>query len=332
MTFKLCVIGCGGISNACHGPAYLKYKLNNPDFELTACCDVNNERAVAYKEKFGFMRYYADYKEMLQIEKPDAVCVLVSESNIANISSQVMSMGFPLFVEKPPGKTSAETNRLIEIANRGGVINQVGFNRRTIPLLQELKKMLSEETKENKIQFIRYDLYRIGRFDEDFSDTAVHGIDTVRFLTGADYETVHFSYQALPQYGEHVKNIYMDCIMTSGIHAQLCFCPVSGVVLERAVVNAQSNTWMVNIPIWGNGYDIPGELIHIKENQTMARISGADVCESNEMYFTNGFYHENKDFFDRVKSRCSSSYGFKEARNTMLVKDCIVFGKGEFKA
>lgn len=327
MAFKICVIGCGGIANEGHGPAYLRYKQENPDFVLAACCDINNERAAAYKEKFGFMRCYVDYKEMLQQEKPNAVCVLVNESYALDISTHVMNMGFPLFAEKPPGKTSAETNSLVETARKNGVNHQVGFNRRSIPILLKLKEMLSEATGENKIQFIRYDLYRVGRLAKDFSDTAVHGIDTVRFLTGEDYETVHFSYQALPQYGEGVKNIYMDCIMTSGIHAQLCFCPVSGVVVERAIINAHNNTWMVNIPIWGYGYDIPGELTHIQENRMITKVSGTDVSESDEMYVTNGFYGENKEFFDNVKSGRQCSYGFVESMNTMLVKDCISFEK-----
>lgn len=330
MAFKLCVIGCGDIARRCHGPSYKKYQMENPDFELTACCDIDSQRAAAFEKKFGFLRYYTDFKEMLQKENPDAVCLLISEGHIAEVGVEIMNMGFPLFSEKPPGKNSAETQTLIDTAEKTGVIHQVGYNRRGIPILQKLQEMMAEPIAKKELQYIRYDLYRVGRFDEDFSDTAVHGIDAVRYLTGADYEKVRFSYQALPEFGKNVKNIYMDCLMTSGVHAQLCFCTVSGVVLERVTAHAKDNTWMANIPIWENGYDLPGELTHIRDNHTHIRMSGFDLCESDELYITNGFYNENRMFFENVRKGIACRDTFRESMNTVLIKDCISLGRDGF--
>ena len=330
MPFKLCVVGCGNIAERCHGPSYKKYQIDNFNLELTACCDINGERAAAFAKKFGFSRHYTNYKEMLQQENPTAVCLLVSEQYIAEIGIGIMNMGFPLFTEKPPGKNINETRALIDTAEKTGVIHQVGYNRRGIPILQKLKEMLAEPLAKKELQYIRYDLYRVGRFDDDFSDTAVHGIDAVRYITGADYKKVRFSYQVLSHQDKTAKNIYMDCLMTSGVHAQLCFCTVSGIVLERVVANAMNNTWMANIPIWEYGYDVPGELIHVRENKTHIRLSGADLCESDDMYITNGFYNENKGFFDNVKNKIACQDTFRESLNTVLIKDCISTGKIEF--
>jgi len=330
MSFKLCVIGCGNIATRCHGPSYKKYQAENPGFVLAGCCDINSESAKTFADKFGFKHYYTNYTEMLTKEKPDAVCILVTEEHIANIGINVMKLGFPIFIEKPPGKNITETNALVKAAKESGVIHQVSYNRRGIPILHKLKDWMHEAVAKNEIQYIRYDMYRVGRFDKDFSDTAIHGIDAVRYIADADYKSVQFSYQMLPQYGENVKNIYMNCVMTSGVHAQLCFCPVSGVVLERAVVNAKDNTWMANIPIWEYGYDIPGELLHICNNETSAKISGADLCESNDVYITNGFYNENKNFFDNVKNKQMCSNGFEKSLNAIHIKDCVSQGNTTF--
>ena len=365
MAFKICIIGCGGISESCHGPSYVRYRLKNPDTVLAACCDIVPQKAAAYRQKFGFGRCYEDFTEMLRAEKPDAVCVTVDEDHAASVGVEVLNMGFPMFIEKPPGKDSVETQSLIRAARKSGVINQVGYNRRAMPILRKLKSMLTEAAKAEATpaltpeapmpldvpppahialaqppqpldaplpdayfapQFIRYDFYRVRRFDDDFSDTAVHGIDAVRYIAGADYKTVHFSYQALPQFGANVKNIYMDCVMTSGLHAQLSFCPVSGVVLERATVHAKDNTWMAHTPIWAEGYDRPGELIHIRNGETAARISGAELCDGGEVYITNGFYNEDKEFFDNVKAGRPCACDLASALNTSLIKDCITDG------
>ena len=324
MAFKICVIGCGGISESCHGPSYVKYRLENPNTELAACCDLDYARAAAYGKKFGFSRIYTDYMKMLRAENPEAVCVTVNEDHTARVSAEVLKLGFAVFIEKPPGKNSAETQSLIRAAREGNAVNQVGYNRRAMPILRKLKSMIDEAAPARVgPQYIRYDFYRVRRYDDDFSDTAVHGIDAVRYIAGADYKTVRFMYQALPQYGANVRNIYMDCVMTSGLHAQLSFCPVTGVVLERATVHAADNTWMAHTPIWAEGYDRPGELIHIKNGATAARISGAELCDSDEVYITNGFYNENKEFFDNVKASRLCACDLEASLNTSLVKDCI---------
>ena len=59
--FKICSIGCGNMAVSGHGPSYAKYKKDYPDTLLAACCDLDEERAKAFCEKFGFEKYYTDY-------------------------------------------------------------------------------------------------------------------------------------------------------------------------------------------------------------------------------------------------------------------------------
>ena len=328
MPIKICTIGCGGIANSCHGPSYAKYARENPDAAFAACCDLDADKAAAFAKKFGFARSYRDFREMLRTEKPDAVCVTVHEDHTAAVGAEVLSGGYATFLEKPPGKNSAETRMLIEAAKKSGAINQVGYNRRFLPLLQALKTMITSTAagapeSANEPQFVRYDFYRVARYDEDFSDTAVHGIDAVRYIAGGDYAKVRFMYQDLPRFGAGVKNIYMDCVMTSGVYAQLSFCPVTGIVAERATVHSAGSTWMANTPIWAEGYDKPGELIHVRDGVTAARVSGAVLCDSGDVYITNGFYNEDKSFFDSVRAGRKCACDLESSLNTSLIKDCI---------
>ena len=77
---RLGFIGCGGIANGKHLPAYSA----NPDCELVAFCDLVVERAEAAKAKYGAegSAVYTDYKELLSDETIDAVLVL-THNNIS---------------------------------------------------------------------------------------------------------------------------------------------------------------------------------------------------------------------------------------------------------
>ena len=79
--FKICVIGCGGMSFTGHGPAFKKYFEDYDGVALAACCDINEEAAKQYKEDFGFEAYYTDYTLML-----DEVKELSSEEVFGEIS------------------------------------------------------------------------------------------------------------------------------------------------------------------------------------------------------------------------------------------------------
>jgi myo-inositol 2-dehydrogenase / D-chiro-inositol 1-dehydrogenase len=312
------MIGCGGISFSSHGPSYVKYRASHPDFVLAACCDLNKELAEKYQAQFGFARAYTDFRLMIETEKPDAVCVIVSEAAACQVAEAVMSYGVPMMMEKPPGKNSGETRRLLAAALRGHVPHQVAFNRRFIPLAQVGRSWLAG--KEDTIQYIRYDFFRFGRNDADFSDTAVHAIDAVRYLTGANYEEIHFTYQDFP--GRRAGNVYMNARMTSQAAAHIHVCPASGIVLERATIHFADKTIFLHLPIWANGFDIPGQLTLFSQGKVVEEVSGKDVCDSSEVYLTNGFYRENEVFFDSIQQHKPLESNFESALETMLVKEC----------
>lgn len=78
--------------------------------------------------------------------------------------------------------------------------------------------------------------------------TAIHGLDAVRYLLGSDYTRLDFTYQPLPQFGDHVVNIYVHGWMTSNTRVRLEFCPVAGVYVERATVHADGSTFYLDLP------------------------------------------------------------------------------------
>lgn len=328
--FKICAIGGGWMATQGHGPAYREYAEENPEVELAACCDIDEEVAKKYKERFGFSRYYTDIFHMLEKEKPDAVCLIVPVHLTAPLAMRIMELGYPLIMEKPPGINKEETLNIIKIADEGNIPNQVAFNRRFTPLIKKLKDELTAKYKPSDIQNIQYFMYRVGRIDDDFSTTAIHGIDATRYLAGSDYKHVRFFYQELPELGEGVANIFMDCTFVSGTTAQLSFCPVTGVTIERAIANTHGHTYFLDIPIWG-GIDSPGRLLHIKDDKVDFDISGHDICSSQELYKTNGFYDENVSFFNDIRAGRKPINNVKTALQSVEIAECIRERLTEYK-
>jgi len=321
LSFKICVIGCGEHASKVHGPSYKKYAQVMKDTVLAGCCDLNEANALKFKEKFGFRKSYNDFRIMLKAEKPDAVCIIVPEKAVCQVSIAVMEMGYPVLIEKPPGLNKSETLRMAAAAAKAGVINQVAFNRRYLPLINKLKEEISYHI-DGTPQSIFYEFYRNRRAEDNFETTAIHGIDAVKHIAGSDYKEIKFAYQELGYLGKNVANIFLDCIFENGIHARLNFCPCAGVILERAVVNAYDHTFFLNTPIW-DGFDTPGKLVHVKDGKLQEEILGSQLGGGEEMFETNGFYSENYTFFNNVKKVIINVDSIESCLQVVEIAECI---------
>lgn len=329
MSFKICTIGCGDHASTVHGPSYKRYAKENPEVEFAACCDLNEEKAKIFMERFGFKRYYTDLNQMLDIEKPDAVCLISPLNFTAQLASGILRKKFALMLEKPPGRNKEEVLMLVNEAEKNGVSNMVAFNRRYTPMIVELKKRLDANFKPEEIQNIRYDMYRINRRDEDFASTAIHGIDAVRYIMNADYKHIRFHYQDFPHLGKGVKNIYMDCVMTSGAVAHLNFCPVAGVIIERCTVNAFDHTFFLDTPMW-KGYDDPGRLVHLEKGKVVEEFTGDTVCDGDEVFMNGGFYNENCVFFDDIRAGRKPVGDLRSTVQSVEIQECITNRVAEY--
>jgi myo-inositol 2-dehydrogenase/D-chiro-inositol 1-dehydrogenase len=322
MSFKIAVVGCGNMAVGYHGPSYKRYATFRPDVELAACCDIDESKAESFKEKFGFTRHYTDIDLMLDEEKPDAVCLVVPVNLTASLSLKIMTKGYPLLLEKPPGMNRHETMEMIRLANERNVSNQVAFNRRYMPVVRKLIELLEIDREKHEYLNIQYRMLRTGRKDPDFSLTAIHGIDVVRLITASDYKTIDFRYQPCNQIEENVANFHLDCEFESGAVGRLDFFPVSGVNAERLEIHTYNHTFYVSLPVV-NSLDASGKLLHIENNTIVQETIGTDLAGCTEAFVINGFYDENAKFFDDVRNGRKPSGGIESALQSVEVADCV---------
>jgi predicted dehydrogenase len=195
----------------------------------------------------------------------------------------------------------------------------VAFNRRFAPLVRELRRRIEAA---GSLQHVHYEMTRVGRRDSDFSTTAIHGIDAVRFLAGSDYAEARFRYRELPEAGPGVANILLDAVMATGATAHLAFCPVAGVLVERVTAHAHGHSFLLQVPMWG-GVDSPGRLQHFENGRLVADLSGETVGDGIALFELGGFYREYAAFLDDVEGGRLPSPGLRESRQSVEVAERI---------
>lgn len=331
---KFCMVGCGEHAVSSHGPALAKHAEAFPGVHLAACCDVDVTRAERYRERFGFARSYNDAFDMLDAERPDAVALVVPVSLTCQLGSRVLERGCPLLLEKPPGETVAEVDRLTAAARAGGrdgrdVPHQVAFNRRYVPLVAALRARLA--ALDAPLQHIRYEMVRVNRRDADFSTTAIHAIDAVRFITASDFADVRFRYREWPDLGPGVANIFMDAVMASGATAHLAFCPVAGVVVERAEVHACDHTFFLEVPMW-NGYDTPGRLSHLERGAVVEELRGPREGDGAAPFELGGFYDQYKAFFGALAADQPPTPALAATRQSVEIAEAVRTRRSEYQS
>ena len=140
---RLGIIGTGGIVGMLHIPAYLKM----PEIEIVGLADPNPDGIAAAKEpnpSLADVPEYADHRELLDREKPDAVLIASPHKFHSPQMIDAMEAGCHVQTEKPAGTGPAAVQAVIDKRDETGKIVIVSYNRRFIPIYQEIVNSLRE--------------------------------------------------------------------------------------------------------------------------------------------------------------------------------------------
>ncbi|WP_248930555.1 Gfo/Idh/MocA family protein [Paenibacillus hamazuiensis] len=127
-TFKIGIIGCGGIANGKHMPSLAKL----PNVQMVAFCDIVEDRAREAAGKYGAegARVTSNYREILEDGSIEIVHVCTPNDSHAEITIAALDAGKHVMCEKPMAKTAADARRMVEAAKRSGKKLTIGYNNR----------------------------------------------------------------------------------------------------------------------------------------------------------------------------------------------------------
>ncbi len=186
------VIGTGG-----HALGHLQMINNAEEMHLLAVCDISEERLERAKAEYGAEKAFTDYREMIDKCDLDVAYVVTQPEPTADISVYCLEKGLHTSVEKPPGLSSADTHRILEAEKKSDGIAIVSLNRRYIPEVLAVRKMVLERggpvhcaaTYNKPITVMRDDWGKSLLICD-----AIHHVDLLRWLAGDAVEVYSESY------------------------------------------------------------------------------------------------------------------------------------------
>jgi UDP-N-acetylglucosamine 3-dehydrogenase len=202
---KVAVIGVGFWGRN-HARVYSEIE----DVELAAVCDIDRERSKSVAKRYG-CRSYTDFREMLLVEKPDAVSVCTPTITHFEITSEVLNHGIHSLTEKPLCSTVEEAEKLRELAYSLGLKLMPGHIERFNPAVGRIKTLIDEGLLG---RIILITARRVSRWPERIGDvgvvkdSAIHDVDVMRFLVG-DVESVYAKVGSL----RHKFEDYVEAIL-----------------------------------------------------------------------------------------------------------------------
>jgi predicted dehydrogenase len=195
-TYKAAIIGCGRIASTLDEEMnkYLSFFLlpythagayrATSRVELVAGADTNPASLAAFGRKWGISSLYADYKRMLEREKPDIVSVAVSSPLHHQV---VMDLAeFPIkgiFLEKPVARSLEEADQMIEACRKKNIRVAVNHVRTFDPYYHAARDMI-EHGEIGTLKSV------MSTWREGLSFGGSHLFDLLRFISRSEVEWV----------------------------------------------------------------------------------------------------------------------------------------------
>ncbi len=191
---RVAVIGAGSLANSVHYPSL----AHLGDVDLVGACDLDADRVKKTTDQFAIPRAFGDYRRMLDDLKPDAVYAIMPPHVLFDVAMDVLERGHHLFIEKPPGVTTLQTESMARVAAGANLITAVGFQRRYHPMVHKCWEEVSKRGPVHQVVACFYKNlapqerhpYYHGAIDILRSD-AIHALDALRYYCGlADVQAV----------------------------------------------------------------------------------------------------------------------------------------------
>ena len=148
-------------------------------------------RAIAAEREVDWT---TDWREL--IGRVDAVSLAVPTESHCEIACGLLESGIHVLVEKPIARTLEEADRMIQAADKGGALLQIGHLERFNPALVALRPHVRNP--------VYFEIHRVGEFtarslDIDVVlDLMIHDLDIVQWLVGEDVQVTELHAVGIP--------------------------------------------------------------------------------------------------------------------------------------
>ncbi len=181
---RVAVIGRTGRGNYGHGLDVVWRQLDN--VEIVAVADENAPGRAAAQQRLGAAHAYADFREMLQKERPQIVSV--ADRYLDQHHAIVLACaeaGASMFLEKPLCRNLVEADAMVAACEKHHVKLAIAFQTRYSPRLTRIKELVGDSRAFGTLLA----MHARGKEDnraggEDLMVLGTHLMDLMRFFAG----------------------------------------------------------------------------------------------------------------------------------------------------
>ena len=310
---KIIYVGAGALSAGAHYPALSEMQ----DVEIAGMCDINEERLNEIGDKFNVTNRFIDYREMFRSVEAEAVFIVLPPRLLFDPVMDALEAGLHVYIDKPPGLTLWQTQRMAEKAAKKGCRTMVGFNRRYNPLMRKMKNLVEEKGGMKQVVATFYkspakSQYYVTAAVDILTHDVIHCVDALRWLGGEPARVC-------------------SAVGTGTLGIETRFNAVvefengaAGVLLSDYEVGVRTHTFEMHgtdISVFVN----PGEEAAVYEGgkKDPAVFSAIEEAESDRYYRYYGYYNEDRHFLDCVKENSEPETSFADAVKTMKLVEGI---------
>lgn len=306
---KVGFIGAGGRSRSAHYPNV--HRLEGVSVEGVA--ELDQARGREMVEKYGIPRLVENHEQLLDATDLDAVYCVMNEVHVLEPALACMNAGKHVFVEKPPGANTDETQQLVDAAEANGVHCMVGFQRRFAAVTVEAMRLVEENGPPTLVvgTFNKWMPGGPGNTSTLWNDVS-HVVDLVRYMAGAEPTEVH-AYQ--DSHGTDWRNCYTGMIRFEN--------NATGIILG----NRASGGRVLRSELHGVGVgcymDLP-ERIEILEHGSGPRVmTGAELsnAEPGDGDRYEGVLALHEHFVDCIRDGATPIADIRDAIHSMRLVD-----------
>lgn len=186
--FGIGLIGCGGIANGAHLPAYRK-----AGYRVTAACDLDPEAARRTAERWGIPFWTDDPRALLARADVDLIDLALHPAARLPVLREVARAPRPVLSQKPLHMEVAGARELVAVAEGAGIVLAVNQQARWAPAHRALR-VLIDRGAVGRVYSIQH-LYRSFQDQPDswtrqlanfnIADHGVHYLDLCRYFAAS---------------------------------------------------------------------------------------------------------------------------------------------------
>ena len=179
-------IGAGGRGQSAHYPSVARL---GDDVEMVAVCELDEERLAQVQDKYNLAHTFGDHRDMLEKLDLDIVYCVMNEKWVLQPALDCLNAGKHIFIEKPPGATSDETQQMLDAAVANEVYAMVGFQRRYAAVTREAMRRVAEKGPVS-LATTTFNKQMLGGDGREFTTTlwndVCHVVDLLRYMAGGE--------------------------------------------------------------------------------------------------------------------------------------------------